>query len=518
MNTATATPISTILTVTIEPGEAWFSGVVDDGVAMPLGAGYARHLTNEDKGNQIQPLLVSSHGRYIWGDGPFAVRVGKDAITVAPDNGATCQLDAGFGNLRGACRAAQCLHFPASGAIPNPRLFTEPQYNTWIELMYDQAQDPILGYAEGIIANGFPPGVLMIDDSWQLSNGCWDFHPGRFADPKAMIARLHALGFAVMLWVCPFISPDTAAFRDLESRGLLLRDAHGEIAIRRWWNGISAVLDLTHPQTVAWLREQLDRLIGTYGVDGFKFDAGDPLFYRDDDLAHRSGHRALQTEAWARFGLDYPLNEYRSCFGMGGQALAQRLRDKTHAWDNRTGLGTCIPNALAMGLVGYPFVCPDMIGGGELHSMRSHSDRIDEELVVRYAQCAALFPMMQFSASPWRILSPINRDLCLAAAMLHRQHGKHIIDLARHAASTGDPIMRHLAWSYPECGFESVNDQFLLGDTLLVAPVIEPGARQRRVRLPPGTWTDDRGAVWQGPADITVEAPLDRLPRFIRSA
>jgi alpha-glucosidase (family GH31 glycosyl hydrolase) len=501
--------------VRVEDGEAWFGGVIDDGVRMPLQPGYDRHLVDEDRGNQIQPLLVSSRGRYVWGEAPFGISVREGSIDLTAPAG-SCRLQSGFGDLRGACRAAQARHFPPSGAMPDERLFSRPQYNTWIELMYDQAQLPIQRYADRILAEGYPPGVLMIDDSWQQANGTWEFHPGRFANPKGMVARLHAQGFAVMLWVCPFISPDTAVFRELEGRRLLLRDRAGETAVRRWWNGLSAVLDLTHPEAVAWLRGRLDHLVTAYGVDGFKFDAGDPLFYRADDQAHVCGHRAMQTDAWARFGLSYPLNEYRSCYGLGGQALAQRLRDKNHAWDDTAGLGTCIPNALAMGLVGYPFLCPDMIGGGEINSLRSHADSIDQELVVRYAQCAALFPMMQFSVAPWRILSPEHAALCLEAARLHVAHAPLILDLARHAACTGDPIMRHLAWAEPDGGHEPVRDQFMLGDDLLIAPVVERGARVRLVRLPRGHWRDDRGILHAGGQTVQLDAPLDRLPRFKR--
>src|SRR5690625_5918740 len=74
-----------------------------------------------------------------------------------------------------------------------------------------------------------------------------------------------------MLWVVPYISPDSPAFRDLEREGLLLRAADGLPAIRRWWNGFSAILDLSDPAAVAWFHDRSDALIDL-GVYGFKFD------------------------------------------------------------------------------------------------------------------------------------------------------------------------------------------------------------------------------------------------------
>ena len=73
--------------------------------------------------------------------------------------------------LREAYMAAQAKYFPANGQLPDTLFFTMPQYNTWIELMYNQNQEDILKYAHAIIDNGFPAGVLMIDDSWQENFG-----------------------------------------------------------------------------------------------------------------------------------------------------------------------------------------------------------------------------------------------------------------------------------------------------------------------------------------------------------
>lgn len=75
-----------------------------------------------------------------------------------------------------------------------------------------------------------------------------------FPDPGAMVRQLHAWGCPVVLWLMPSISPDSPTFRRLEADGLLLRNADGGTAIRRWWNGYSAILDYTNPLARAWLR------------------------------------------------------------------------------------------------------------------------------------------------------------------------------------------------------------------------------------------------------------------------
>ena len=99
--------------------------------------------------------------------------------------------------------------------------FSAPQYNTWIELTYNQNENDILRYAQSMLDNGSPPGVLMIDDTWQAGYGDWRFEPSRFKDPKGMIDKLHEKGFKVVLWMCPWVSMDIPAFRRI-AWGLIL--------------------------------------------------------------------------------------------------------------------------------------------------------------------------------------------------------------------------------------------------------------------------------------------------------
>lgn len=505
----------------ILPGEKWWGGATNDGTKMPFAPGFSRDLLGDNYTNQSQPLLVSSAGRFVWSEEPFAFAVGDAELTVTPhmggDNDSLLTVSDGHSDLRGAFRAARDRFFPPDGRLPEPLLFTAPQYNTWIELMYDQNEDAIRAYADALLANGYPPGVLMIDDNWQEDYGVWRFHDGRFRDPKGLIKRLHGQGFQVMLWTCPFVSPDSLTYRKLRNAGLLLRDATGEIAIRRWWNGWSAVLDMTNADACTWYAAELGSLETEFGVDGWKFDAGDFECYRDDDRAFAPGTANAQCEAYFRFVANYPLNELRACWKCAGLPLVQRLADKNHSWTNN-GLGSLIPNGLAQGIVGYPFGCPDMIGGGEYLNFMANSDNLDAELVVRYAQCAALFPMMQFSVAPWRILPKAEQRLCVEAAQLHARLGAEILALAESAAKTGEPILRHLAYEYPGRGYEGVNDVYLLGGDILVAPVVVKGDRTKTFPVPPGVWEpgDGMGETLTGPATATVDAPLNRLPWFRR--
>jgi alpha-glucosidase (family GH31 glycosyl hydrolase) len=124
--------------------------------------------------------------------------------------------------------------------------------------------------------------------------------------------------------------------------------------------------------------------------------------------------------------------------------------------------------------------------------------------------------MMQFSAAPWRVLDEEHLKYCVDTANLHASMGHVIEKLADHAAKTGEAIMRHMAYEFPENGYESINDQFMLGSEILVAPVILKGATERAVVFPEGKWIGDDGSVVKGPCSEVVNAPLSRLPWYRR--
>ena len=489
-------------------GVYWWAGIIDHGFQMPLTNGYEADLLGETYGNQGQPLLLSSQGDVIWSENPLRIKASEEGLLVQAD-GAGLERGKSGGSLREAFLLARKSYFHGSARMPDELLFSRPQYNTWIELMYDQNQVDILKYARGIRDHGFPAGVLMVDDNWQQNYGQWDFKQNKFPDPKAMVASLHSDGFKVMLWICPFVHTNSETYAKLAERSLLLKDRSGAVALIKWWNGESALLDFTNPEAVDWFFSRLDYLRSTYAVDGFKFDAGDSSFYKGV-VAAQPVSPNTHSELYGRIGLRYPLNEYRAMWKMGGEPLAERLRDKDHSWNDVRKL---VPNILLAGLMGYPFSCPDMIGGGEYKSFQAGST-IDQELVVRSAQCHALMPMMQFSVAPWRVLDEPHFKAVLKAVKVRQEHKDYILDLARESASTGEPVVRSMEYVFPHQGYERVNDQFLLGDRFLVAPVLEQGARRRQVIFPKGKWKGFDGIRYAGPARLSLAVPADELCYF----
>ena len=196
----------------------------------------------------------------------------------------------------------------------------------------------------------------------------------------------------------------------------------------------------------------MQQLMDEYGVDGFKLDAGDAHFYQGLS-GHQKGLLANDhSTLHAQVGLAFPMNEYRACWKMGGQALAQRLRDKLHRWEDLT-----LPDSryARSGTHGLPLRVSGYDRGGDVVSFEN-DEVLDEELIVRSTQVHALMPMMQFSVAPWRVLSAEHLAICQEMAQLHQRMGAEIMQLAQSSALTGEPIVRAMEYVFPEQDYEAI--------------------------------------------------------------
>ena len=154
-----------------------------------------------------------------------------------------------------------------------------------------------------------------------------------------------------------------------------------------------------------------------------------------------------------------------------------------------------------------------MIGGGSMESFLVKS-KIDQDLIVRSAQCHALMTMMQFSVAPWRILDERHLDAVLKSVQIREKMLPKIMELVKASAETGSTIMNSMEYAFPGNGYARIKDQFVLGTDIIVAPMLAPGEGTRTVVLPKGKWRADDGTIYRGGKTVTVTVPLDRIPYF----
>ncbi len=510
------------LTVNMLDGEKWWGGTSTDGIKMPFDNTTSAVRVLTKCGNQVMPLYLSNYGRVIWSEEPFEISFNGGEISVKGER--EILLTKHGNSLREGYLGAMNAYFKPCGNYPEKEFFRVPQYNTWMQLVYEQTQEGVMEYAKGLIENGYKPGIIMIDEGWQRNYGDWAFNKERFPQPKKMVDELHKMGFKVMLWLVPYVNPDGKDFvmhaykfrnPNLDCE-YFLRTKSGLPAIVRWWNGYSLILDMTKECDRRYLSKQLDVLMQDYGIDGFKFDGGNISSYAQKaygDLEINADKTACERNvAWNEFGAKYAYHEYKDTFKGGGKRTIQRTIDRNHSWDNE-GINTLVPNAIMQGILGHPFICPDMIGGGEW-TIKESQQKVDQELFVRMSQCSALFPMMQFSWAPWQAVDKEHAKLIKDAHDLHLQYGETILKLVDDAVKTGEPILRSLEYNYPHCGYENINDTFMLGEQILVAPIVVKGQTQRKVVLPKGEWKGFDGKIYHGNQTISLAVTLSTLPFF----
>lgn len=500
------------LTFKISESEYFYGGATHHGSRLPFGRNscYRADLRRSSAGNQAAPFYLSTKGRYIWSDAPFSIKAHRGVVKCCGE--AEIILTNVGSTLKDAYMHACRTHFPPQSGVPDEVFFKTPQFNTWIELLYNHNQKDIIKYAKKMLDSGFTPGILMIDDSWQTDYGVWEFPSDRFENPKQTINQLHKMGYKVMLWIVPYFSNRCELFRELyDDQTRLIRKKNGKPLMIRWWNGTSAALDLRKEADRDYLKTSLDKLINEYGVDGFKFDGGNIREYVRAGLS--SSDAVALNQAYFDFAAKYNFCEAKDTFGLAELPMPQRLRDKWHSWKTN-GINTIVPDAINASLLGYRFLCPDMVGGGDYLDFQRRR-RFDEELVVRFAECSALFPMIQFSIDLKRILSKDNFDKVIKISRLHESFGDYIFELAKECAINGEPMIRPLSYYDAEGGFDTITDEFMLGD-ILVAPVLKKGQSERKTVLPKGKWKYIDGTIYEGRQTITVKAETGTLPYFMK--
>jgi myogenesis-regulating glycosidase len=377
-------------------------------------------------------------------------------------------------------------------------------------------------FAAEIVERSLPRSVLEIDDRWQAAYGDTAFDTAKFPDAAGMVARLHEQGFLVTLWVMPFVEESSACYAEGAARGFFVRsNVSAGLGLKpgffRWWNSAPVVgLDVTNPEACEWFVGRLKALQEATGVDGFKFDAGEPCFLPASFRTYRPlTHPSEYTRAWVvNVASRFQVAEVRTGHGSTAVPLLTRMGDRFSEWGEDNGLASLVPTLLTSSVLGYPFCLPDMIGGNAYFG-RSPS----AELMVRWAQTSALMPALQFSIAPWDLGA--ETDALVRASLVQRQPLiELIVQLSQRAVDGLEPICRPMWWLAPldEQTFR-ISDQFALGDDIIVAPVVTKGALDRDVYLTDGLWEDAAlpGVRHQGPRWLRAyPAPLDALPIFHR--
>jgi len=517
---AVEVPAGEVLSVDLASGGHWYGHGFSHVQPYPLEAGTVVNIAFAV--NNIQcPVWMCSVGYVLLAEtnDVLDVRLNEngDALLRVRCQDAPFTLRIFRGASLPEAHAAFLSHIGWPNTPPEARLLGDSIFCTWTQYPRCITQARVLDMARQIRARAYPASTIIIDDRWESCFGELAF--GRdFRDPKGMVDELHAMGFAVWLWVTPFVNEDAATFPDLARRRILVprRDGTGA-AILRWWGGTAGLVDLTSPAGREWFRSRLLYLRNEIGVDGFKVDGGDFKYQPLLSVAawHDYGGASGYSDALlAIFEEIAPgRSETRTAWLSQRRAIVWREGGKDSHWGIDNGLGALVTLGLQISLLGYDVFMPDMVPG-RVQTMAEDFPLPADELMVRWTEASALMPVLQFSYFPWNYAAATERAV-RGFAMLHEAIGPYITaSVAKRTA----PLLRPIWYGAPEEGLFTIADEFMLGADLLAAPVLTPGAVARDVTLPPGDWLDAwTGKALRGGVYRSYDAPCPGMPIFIRA-
>jgi alpha-glucosidase (family GH31 glycosyl hydrolase) len=507
------------LCVDLKSGGHWFGHGFNHEQAWPLETG---EISNPAFAvNNIQsPLWLASAGFVILADTRAMLDVGinvkgSGVLRICPAGDVTIRVFAGETLVE--AHAGVMRHLGGFDSAPGADLLGDSFFCTWTQYPRCITQERILDMARQIRAQGYPCSRLIIDDRWESCFGELTFAPKDFPDPRGMFAELHRLGFKVWLWVTPFVNQEAATFAELSrTKALVPRKDGAGAATMRWWGGTAGLVDVTGPAGREWYASKL-RELQALGADGFKIDGGD---YKYQPAADISLWHAFQGESGYSDALLAVFEEIapgqcetRTAWLSQRRDILWRQGGKDSHWGADNGLHAMIILGLHFSLMGYDIFIPDMVPG-RVQTMVSGCPLPTDELMVRWTEASVFMPMVQFSYFPWNYATG-TAAVVRAYAEMHEALEPY---LGRHSRGRTAPLLRPIWFAAPDQEtLYTINDEWLLGPDLLVAPVILSGATSRSVTLPPGDWVDAwTGTTYRG---VIAEhaAPCPGIPVFVRA-
>lgn len=511
------------LRIRMDSLDAWYGGDVATSHNWPLNSGVNEVSPFYSAKNQTSPIWYSKKGLGLFvetyqtmGYSFNKPQNGFFNVWIKNTGNFSCKITFGKDIREAFTTINKLIGWPAN--TPEFEYFRYPVFNTWIQYMTAVDQEKVKDYASNISKFGFPYSIIEIDDKWTSKYGNFTFDTKKFPDPSSLFDSLKRAGKDIVLWVTPFFEETCDNYQFLKDKGyLVLKAGSTDVYTVEWWNGMAAMIDFSNPEAMQWYITQLQELAQKYTIGGYKLDAGDADFLDQPYKTFKPITAQQYTDLFASIGKYFKINELRVSWLVQKDGLVQRLRDKAPSWSKADGIGSLIPHALTNSLIGYPFLCPDMIGGGLDSGFKGENFKgMDQEMFVRWAQTSSLMPMMQFSYAPWQTEQQ-KIEIVRKYVVLHECFSDYIYQLACDVVQTGMPIIRPLFLEYPDDDQTyGITDQFLLGDRYLAAPVVTK-TTARKVYLPSGNWCDFwTGKIYKGSQLITYDAPLEIMPLFVK--
>lgn len=360
-------------------------------------------------------------------------------------------------------------------------------FGTWMSRITYFSEKEGYDVAANIRKNKYPCDVIHFDTGWfDVDWQCdYKFSENRFQNPQQMLKDLRSQGFHVCLWQLPYFTPKNRYFSELIEKDMYVKNGNGELPYE------DVVLDFSNPETVKWYQDKLAGLLNI-GVSAIKVDFG--------EAAPLNGIYASGKSGW------YEHNLYPVRYDMAVSEITKKLHNENIMWaraawagsqryplhwggdaaTTNTGLLGTLRAGLSFGLSGFSFWSHDM--GGFVKST-------PEDLYCRWIPFGFLTSHTRAHGAPptepWLYDSKRVQDVFLKSAEMKYRLMPYVYAQARECTEKGLPMLRALFVEFPDDpGAWKVDDEYLFGSQILVAPLLESGMTGRTVYLPEGKWID----------------------------
>ena len=360
-------------------------------------------------------------------------------------------------------------------------------FGTWMSRITYFSEKEGYDVAANIRKNKYPCDVIHFDTGWfDVDWQCdYKFSENRFQNPQQMLKDLRSQGFHVCLWQLPYFTPKNRCFSELIEKDMYVKNGNGELPYE------DVVLDFSNPETVKWYQDKLAGLLNI-GVSAIKVDFG--------EAAPLNGIYASGKSGW------YEHNLYPVRYDMAVSEITKKLHNENIMWaraawagsqryplhwggdaaTTNTGLLGTLRAGLSFGLSGFSFWSHDM--GGFVKST-------PEDLYCRWIPFGFLTSHTRAHGAPptepWLYDSKRVQDVFRKSAEMKYRLMPYVYAQAKECTEKGLPMLRALFVEFPDDpGAWKVDDEYLFGSQILVAPLLESGMTGRTVYLPEGKWID----------------------------
>jgi alpha-D-xyloside xylohydrolase len=410
-------------------------------------------------------------------------------------------------------------------------------------------QAEVLRVAREFKRRNLPLSVLVIDYFHWSKLGEWQFHPEDWPDPGAMVAELESMGVKTMVSIWPTVNPNSSNYAEMAQRGLLVGTEQGIggqlMSFDRDLEGLvpMSYYDATNPEARAFIWEKASEGYGRHGIGAWWLDGCEP-----EQRPENPGNLRYHLGNGLEVGNIYPMLNAQAFWEGEGEGEENTVLLSRSAWAGSQRYGALvwsgdvpstfdslrrqITAGLNIAMSGIAWWNTDIGGfhGGNVE------DSAFRELLVRWFQFGVFSPVCRLHGNrepitgygseatgapnePWTF-GEATGEILRKWLTLREELRPYVLSVMREAHETGLPVLRPLFLEFQDdepCW--EIADQYLFGADYLVAPVLELGARERRVYLPAGTrwvdaWTGDEhtGGQW-----LQAPAPLEQMPVYLRA-